>query len=97
MKICTDVDRLLPVTTTVKETAKETLGNENENERRIEVAETPTVRPLAGIVNESGMLQEADFLLGQLGILFEMIVCSPLGVLQVENAPVTQGMMRCVF
>lgn len=100
VKICIagpSVDRLPPVTMTARGTAKETLGIEIEIERRIEVAESPTVRPLAGIANESGMLEEADSLLDQLGILLEMIVCSPLGTLQVENVPVTQGMKRCVL
>jgi len=100
VKICIagpNVDRLLAVTMTARGTAKETLGNEIEIERRIEVAESPTVRPLAGIANESGMLEEADSLLDQLGILLEMIVCHPLGTLQVENVPVTRGMKRCVL
>lgn len=78
----------LPVMMTGRGTEKETSGNENENEKRIEVAESPTVSPLAGIAIESGMLGEADSLLDQLGMLLEMIVCRLPGALQAENVPV---------
>jgi hypothetical protein len=90
-----------PVTTTARGTAKEMSGNENENERererRIEVAESPTVSPLAGIANGSGILEEADCLLALLGRLLGMTACSFLGTHQAGNAPVTQGRKKCVL
>lgn len=72
-------------------------GNENGSERRIEVAESLTVSPLAGIANESGKSQALDFPLALLGILLGMVVCSPLGTHQAENAPAIQGTKRCAF
>lgn len=96
-----NVGRPLPVMTTARGTArgtvKEMLGNENENERRIEAAGSPTVNPLAGIANESGMLQEADCLLDLVGISLEMNGCNLLGAHRAENAPVTQGRKKCVL
>jgi hypothetical protein len=82
---------------TARGTVTEMLGNENENGRRIEVAESLTVSLLAGIANESGMSWAADFLLALLGILLGMIACRILGAHQAENAPVTQETKKCVL
>jgi hypothetical protein len=81
---------------TARGTVTEMLGSENENERRIEVAESLIVSPLAGTATESGMSQAPDFLLVLLGILLGMIAFHFLVTHQAENAPVIQGTKRCV-
>ena len=95
------VGQPLLVMMTVRGTVIETLGNETENERGIEVAETLIVSPLAGIATESEMPQAPDFLLVLLGILLGillgMIVCNLLVTHQAENALVIQGTKRCVL
>lgn len=87
------VGQPLLVMRTARGIVTETLGNETENERGIEVAESLIVSPLAGIATESEMPQAPDFLL----VLLGMIVCNFLVTHQAENAPVTQGTKRCVF
>lgn len=89
------VDQPLVVMMTARGTVTEMLGNENE--RRIEIAESLIVSLLAGTATESGMSQAPDFLLVLLGILLGMIAFHFLVTHQAENVSAIQGTKRCAL